>query len=1307
MKKSAISILLTICMLFGLLPIGAFTESMEAPSAEIGEVLTADQPDAEVDESAGLSLGDAEDAEDDAGAADTDAFAPGYASVTAAVLLGETLGNWSDPVPAGAVVYVNTWDGARAEVCFDTPRGIVTGWVDSGALRPLDASEAEAFVRAAGADARCLDAEGLLPLMRLGQDPEVEADGDVGSDDRADGKDNDVSQDEKTGDVPFAVSDGDPSVGPEDPNAPGASQDDEPTDDAPGEDGAEPAVSEGDAAADDDAAAGTSDGAQSDGAQTGSETQGAVATDDVATDGPGPDGGSDDAEATDGETGDAIPALLSSASLVTLDVTELTLRVGETSLLTATVPEEAGTISWSVEDESVAQVDGDGVVEALAEGETKVTATAESGDKAECALTVRKVPDAISFDVTALKMGVGEISTSLKSVKDDEGHAYEGAISYRSSKSKVVKVYADGSVKALKRGTSVITARVGDLTASCTVTVKKAPKKITASPSKFVLGKGETAKVGWKLNSGAAGSVTVMSDSDAVASVTDGIVTGNDVGTTTLRLQTYKPKVKTTARVEVREAPTSVAFTSPSPLVIGVGEKVALKASVNDGAASALTFSSADDSIAKVTGSSVTGIKADTTTLTVSTYVDGVESQCAVEVKPAPTSITLNYRSNLAMGVGESIVLEPNLGEAAGRVSYKSSNKKVAKVFADGTVKAIKRGTATITATTYNNKRVKLKIKVYNAPKWIKAAPAELKLGIDERAKLGYKRSSGSGGGVRFELIEEVPDEAGQQVLEVDPETGYVTARALGTAKVRAVTFNGKSDEYTVTACPRPESITLQASELKLGKKQTLALKPVLSPEGSSSAITYKSSNTKVAKVSGNGVITAVGKGTATITASTYVEGVSAEAVVTVLDAPKWVKLYRDGSGEIYIGDPVTLKPTIPSRTCAGFSYKTSNAAIATVDSSGVVTARKRGTVTITVRTHNGKKATLKLRIYDPDYPESVTLLKSIPVLDKGGTSCQMDYQVIPSRAASHIRWTSACTDVIRVDQQGVLTPVGFGYSKVIPLSEDGRKLNGGFEVAVQSEDFSLTIPARITAIDKSAIKANQKKITAIQNSALKEIERLKNGGIISASDAARRKEIVNNIFKSYNFPWVTPYKQLYWKKANSEGGRKDFKPGQVYYGMPYISGSGSNRAYTVAGAMSRTASNSGYYVDTGEGYYKLTKNNASQYNKRSYRGNDCSGLVGTSIWGFKKSGSALRTCEISKSKRYKKVSKSHMRPGDLICKSYAHVVMFLYYCDAAKTKIMIIENGGSELGTNTVHCSVMNLSKYKNYTARRVKTLG
>ena len=51
---------------------------------------------------------------------------------------------------------------------------------------------------------------------------------------------------------------------------------------------------------------------------------------------------------------------------------------------------------------------------------------------------------------------------------------------------------------------------------------------------------------------------------------------------------------------------------------------------------------------------------------------------------------------------------------------------------------------------------------------------------------------------------------------------------------------------------------------------------------------------------------------------------------------------------------------------------------------------------------------------------------------------------------------------------------------------------------------------------------------------------------------------------------------------------------------------------------------------------------------------------------------------------------------------------MFLYYANEEKTQIVIIEQGGGEAGTNTVSCSIRDVSYYtsRGYSIRRVSTL-
>ena len=134
---------------------------------------------------------------------------------------------------------------------------------------------------------------------------------------------------------------------------------------------------------------------------------------------------------------------------------------------------------------------------------------------------------------------------------------------------------------------------------------------------------------------------------------------------------------------------------------------------------------------------------------------------------------------------------------------------------------------------------------------------------------------------------------------------------------------------------------------LSKGKKQTLT--PVLTPITSQQKVTYTSSNKKVATVSSKGVITAKGAGTAKIT----VKSGSKKVTVTVT-VPKTKTTAITGvpsSLSLKKGKTYKLKAKrTPSNSDQAITYKSSNTKIATVNASGKITAKKKGTVTITVK---------------------------------------------------------------------------------------------------------------------------------------------------------------------------------------------------------------------------------------------------------------------------------------------------------------------------------------------------------------------
>lgn len=141
-----------------------------------------------------------------------------------------------------------------------------------------------------------------------------------------------------------------------------------------------------------------------------------------------------------------------------------------------------------------------------------------------------------------------------------------------------------------------------------------------------------------------------------------------------------------------------------------------------------------------------------------------------------------------------------------------------------------------------------------------------------------------------------------------------------------------------------PSSWTMEA-----GDKKTLTATVWPSSTGSGT-LSWTSSNSSVATVDSNGKVTAVGVGTANITAS-YGGSVSATCAVTVVG----ISLNKT-STTLYIqngtyGSEVLTANVFPS---SALTWTSSNPAVATVSDTGLVTAVAKGTTTITVTTEDG-----------------------------------------------------------------------------------------------------------------------------------------------------------------------------------------------------------------------------------------------------------------------------------------------------------------------------------------------------------------
>ena len=204
---------------------------------------------------------------------------------------------------------------------------------------------------------------------------------------------------------------------------------------------------------------------------------------------------------------------------VSLDQSQITMTVGDSAVLTAKVaPDNAAdkTIAWYAEDSKIANVDGNGKVTALAEGQSKITVVTKDGSyKATCAVTVTKkepvdIPvDSVVIQKTADSIETGSTLPLTASVKPD--NATNKNVKWSSSSESTATVDKDGTVTAKAPGDVVIMAipeNPTDASIMATITLRvTAPLKgVTMS------GSGKTVTVGEILSLTAADPEGAASD---------------------------------------------------------------------------------------------------------------------------------------------------------------------------------------------------------------------------------------------------------------------------------------------------------------------------------------------------------------------------------------------------------------------------------------------------------------------------------------------------------------------------------------------------------------------------------------------------------------------------------------------------------------------------------------------------------------------------------------------------------------------------------------------------------------------------
>jgi uncharacterized protein YjdB len=740
-----------------------------------------------------------------------------------------------------------------------------------------------------------------------------------------------------------------------------------------------------------------------------------------------------------------------------------TVAVGATAPLTAEALDAAGhpvlgrKIVWASADNAIATVSNDGTVTGVSTGTVQVAASAE-GKSAVAEITVNPTPVAsVRLIPSSRDLLVGQTVTLSAQPLDAGGNPLANRpVTFTTSNNTVASVSSTGVVTALAPGSSVITATSEGKSAVATVTVSVIPVAtvvVTPNANPVVVGQTVQLKGEPRDASGQAllGRPIVWTTSaSSIASVSStGLVTAIAPGNATITA-TSEGKVGS-ATVTVSPKPVSSVIVSPSQSTIIVGQTAQLTAQVTDEQGNVLSgrpiaFSSGTPTIATVTAAgAVTGVSPGTVTITATS--EGKTGTATVVVAPLPVvrvnvlpvDPDLIVGGTLQMTVG----VEGPSGQALnGRVVVWSSGAPdVASISPAGVLTARSPGTTVVFASVEGVVGTSM-VTVRAVPVGsVVVTPPTSSVIVGNSVQLSAAVRDAAGNALDGRLV---GWSSSDDAVAIVSSTGRVTGLKVGTATITA-SSEGKSGTATITVTAAPVAsvqVSPPNAELTVGQTTTLTAKTLDASGGelAGRAIAWSTSAGSVATVSSSGVVTAVGVGSATITATS--EGKTGSATITVTAIPVASVTVAPTTLSLQVGGTGPLTATVRDAgnnvlTGRTVSWTSGAPNVATVAPNGTVTAVGIGTATITA-TSEGKTGTATVTVSAVPVA-SVAVSPTTLTLEVGGTgpltATTRDAQnnVLTGRT---VTWTSGTPNVATVAPNGTVTAVAPGTSIITATSE-------------------------------------------------------------------------------------------------------------------------------------------------------------------------------------------------------------------------------------------------------------------------------
>ena len=737
---------------------------------------------------------------------------------------------------------------------------------------------------------------------------------------------------------------------------------------------------------------------------------------------------------------------------IALNITNAKIYVGGTLQLLADVTDKTQA-TWSSNNEKVATVK-DGLVTGKTEGDAEITASVTIDGvvkTAVCRIKVEKTVTKIVLEPAVKTLGIGDYFTLAAKMTPED---LTVSLIWRSSNENVVKIVETGdktaTVQGVAGGVAVISAINEDnvVVGYCHVTVRQPVESIELSEYSI------TANLNGRLiqlnaivrPDNAVNKKVLWSSTDTSKATVDknGLVKVIKPGTVSIIATSEdNPKVTAICNINVLIPVNSISL-DHAEKIMNVGDTVRLSYTMSpaDASANGVIWTSTNPKVASINGTGLVSAKSPGTAVIILKSLDGgYTSYCNIIVKRNAAGIKLDA-SALNLKAGEVYALKAALTPADStdaKITWETSDAKVATVDANGKVTAKATGSAIIMAKLATGATAYCKVNVTTPVSGLLINFTEKTIYIKEKFKLKVSVTPSNATELDVTWVS-----SNTKIATVD-ENGEVTGVAGGTAIITCKTKDGGySANCVLTVLEGVTNISLNYQTYYLGVDKSVTLvATVSSPSATNQEIRWSTSDSDIATVNQKGKVTGKKKGNVTITA-TAMDGSDAEATceIQVVKPVESVSL-NSASISLLVGQTRKLKVTVEpaSATLKGIKWTSSDPSVAIVDEDGEVIAVKAGSATITAEAldNSGKKALSYVSVYDRVASTGITLQDKQVVMLPGEEKIVRGV-TIPANSTDKLTWSTDNTAVAKVDKNtGRITARAKGVAYITAMTDSGK----------------------------------------------------------------------------------------------------------------------------------------------------------------------------------------------------------------------------------------------------------------------------